>query len=607
MRRVLIPSLALALAASALTLPVSTSAQADPAPARIVSGWMPYWMTSPARPAAVNSAVANADLFTDVSPFWYSATARSGGGINVGPNPNFTNASSNIAWAMQQLRGAGLTVLPAIADGSGKGRMAATLADPAARAAHIADLVALVVNNGYDGLDLDYEVFAFSDGRASWPATQPNWTAFVTELGAALKAQGKLLSVTVPPPCDMNRQCGPDKGYWVYNVTGIAPAVDRIRIMAYDYSYNGIGPIAPIAWVDAIAGYMASAVDPAKVQIGVPTYGRAWTRKSGNKFMLEGTCPSSSSTGAAKTAYRSLTSMTSVTDAEIPNVIAQNGVDPASVTWDANSQESWFYYDKKVNWTDSSGAAQTCTAKRVIWYVGPDAVLARTQLVGKYGLKAAAYWTIGGEDPAQWPLIRAYAQSLAPAESTVSVAAPPAVVTGESFAVTGTVLVNGAPAANAQVMAQFATDPAGTFTDLASGTTDANGAVNIPVTLPGSGVVRLSVAAAEGIPAGVSAATPVAVGSAVTARVAKKKVKAGAQVKVRVIARPAIAGQVVVLQRQVGDRWKRVARASVNDEGRAVIKTRATWGKGRTVLRVITKPKGGAAAGVSELLRIRVR
>ena len=89
--------------------------------------------------------------------------------------------------------------------------MAATLADPALRAQHVADIVNLVVANGYDGIDLDYEVFAFSDGSSSWAATQPNWTAFVTELGAALKAQGKLLAVTIPPPCNTAGACGPQQ------------------------------------------------------------------------------------------------------------------------------------------------------------------------------------------------------------------------------------------------------------------------------------------------------------------------------------------------------------------------------------------------------------
>ena len=158
--------------------------------------------------------------------------------------------------------------------------------------------------NGYDGIDLDYEVFAFSDGSSSWAATQPNWTAFVTELGAALKAQGKLLAVTIPPPCNTAGACGPQSGYWVYNIAGIAPAVDRIRIMAYDYHVNGIGPIAPMPWVRSIVQYSASVMDPAKLQIGVPTYGRAWTRLDGKQPRLTGTCPTDKGIGRVPIADR---------------------------------------------------------------------------------------------------------------------------------------------------------------------------------------------------------------------------------------------------------------------------------------------------------------
>jgi spore germination protein YaaH len=147
--------------------------------------------------------------------------------------------------------------------------MAKTLADPAKRTAHVQDIVATVVNNGYDGIDLDYEVFAFSDGSASWATTQPNWTAFVTELGAALRGQGKKLIVTIPGPCSTTNKCGGKNGYWVYDMAGIAPAVDRIRIMAYDFHVNGAGPIAPISWVTAIVQYSITVMDPAKLQIGV--------------------------------------------------------------------------------------------------------------------------------------------------------------------------------------------------------------------------------------------------------------------------------------------------------------------------------------------------
>jgi spore germination protein YaaH len=581
------------------------AAQAEgPTPKRVASGWLPYWMTTPGRPDGVNSAVQNADLFTDVSPFWYSATAKAGGGVQVRLNPNFSNGAANAAWAMAQLKGAGLTVLPAIADGSGKGRMASTLADPALRAQHVADIVALVVSNGYDGIDLDYEVFAFSDGSSSWGATQPNWTAFVTELGAALKAQGKLLAVTIPPPCNTAGSCGPRSGYWVYNIAGIAPAVDRIRIMAYDYHVNGIGPIAPMPWVRSIVQYSVSIMDPAKLQIGVPTYGRAWTRLDGSKPRLSGICP----TDKGSSAYRSLTAMASVTDREIPALLASVGVTPADIQWSEADQENWVYYDKKVNWTDAAGATQTCTAKRVMWWVGPQAVLARTQLVGEFGLSAAAYWTIGGDDPAQWPLIRSYAQSLAPASTDVTAAGVPALVFGSPMAISSTVTSQGAPLAGVQALAQFR--PAGgkkkAWTDVQSVATGPDGVAAFTVTPTQTGDWQVVVPPADARTEGVSAPFTTQVLSLVTAVPKETRVPRGDRVVVKAWARPAMPGQSVVLQIQRGAKWKNVASLKANDKGRARLVASVPKVKGKYVYRVVAVAKGNILANSSTEIPIRV-
>ena len=580
--------------------------QADgPAPKTIVSGWLPYWMTSPARPQGVQSAVANADLISEVSPFWYAATAKSGGGVKVGFNANFTNAAANSAWAMQQLRAAGVRVLPAIVDGAGKGRLAKALADPTLRAQHVADLVNLVVSNGYDGLDLDYEGFAFSDGRDSWAATRPNWTTFVTELGAALKAQGKLLSVTIPPPCTMSGACGDDLGYWVYNLRGIAPAVDRIRIMAYDYSVNGIGPIAPMPWVRSIVQYSASIMDPAKLQIGVPTYGRAWTRKDGNSFRLTGTCPA-----PGTSAYRSLTAMVSVTDREIPNVLASAGVRPEDIQWAEREQENWVYYDKKVDWTDSAGARQTCTAKRVMWWVGPQAVLARTQLVGEFGLAGAAYWTIGGEDPAQWPLIRSYAQSLAPATTDVTVSGAPVVVFGAPMTVSATLTSGGAPLPGAAAVLQFR--PAvgkkkeRRWTDVQQVAAGPDGIASFSVGPQVTGDWQVVVPPVDARVEGVSAPFTTQVQALVTAVPKQTRVPKGQRIVVRAWARPAQEGQRLALQVQRGDQWRNVATARANAKGRAPLVAKAPSAKGRYVYRVVAVEKRGILANVSTEIPIRV-
>jgi len=579
-------------------------ARADgPAPKRVVSGWMPYWMTSPAHPEGVNSAVQNADLFTDVSPFWFSATGKSGGGVQTRFNPNFSNGAANAAWAMGQLKGAGLTVLPSIADGSGKGRMAATLADPALRAAHVADIVSLVVSNGYDGIDLDYETFAFTDGSSSWAATQPNWTAFVQELSAALHAQGKLLAVTIPPPCGTAGNCGPTSGYWVYNIAGIAGAADRIRIMAYDYHVQGIGPIAPMPWVRSLVAYSVTVMDPAKLQIGVPTYGRAWTRKTpSGAYKFTGNCP----TDKNSSAYRSLTAMASVSDADIPALLASVGVTDADVQWSDADQENWVYYDKAVNWTDSSGATQTCRAQRVLWFVGPQAVLARTQLVGEFGLSAAAYWTVGGDNPAQWPMIRAYAQSLAPASTDVSAAGVPNATFGTPVTVTATVTSLGAPVAGVNAILQFRASGQKTWTDVQTAPTGADGVVSFAVTPTTTGDWQVLVPPVDARTEGVSPPFTTQILSLVTATPKSAKVPAAGKLVVRAVAQPAILGQSVALQIQRGAKWKNVASVKTNARGGARLVASAPKVKGRYVYRVVAVGKKAILAGASAEFAVRV-
>jgi spore germination protein YaaH len=581
---------------------VAPAASADgPAPKRIVSGWLPYWMTSPSRPVGVNSTVANADLFTDVSPFWFSATAKSGGGVQVKFNPNFSNGAANAAWAMGQLKAAGLTVLPSIADGSGKGRMASTLADPALRGQHVADIVSLVTSNGYDGIDLDYETFAFTDGSSSWGATQPNWTAFVNELAAALHAQGKLLAVTIPPPCSTGGACGPQAGYWVYNLAGIAPAADRIRIMAYDYHVQGIGPIAPMPWVRAIVQYAASAADPAKLQIGVPTYGRAWTRTQNGSYRLSGTCPAKGSS-----AYRSLTGMASVSDADIPGILAAAGVAPEDIQWSESDQENWVNYDKKLTWTDASGTSQTCTAKRVMWWVGPQAVLARTQLVGEFGLSSAANWTIGGEDPAQWPLLRAYGQSLAPASTDVALTGVPVVVFGSPAAFTATVTSNGAPVAGVTATLQFRAQGTKKWVDAQAVATGPDGTVAFQVSPTATGDWQVVVPPADARVAGASAPVTTQVLSLVTATPKATRVPKGGSLVVKGWARPAMAGQPMALQVKRGDTWKNVVSRKADARGRARLVAKAPRQKGLYVYRVVAVGKGAILANASPEFPIRV-
>ncbi|CAB4904009.1 unannotated protein [freshwater metagenome] len=595
--------MALAIAGASFTMP---AAHAEGGP-KIITGWMPYWMTSQTKPAGITNAVANADILKDVSPFWFSAVAGGPAGVTVKFNPNFGSAEANSAWAVGQLRGAGLAILPSIADGSGKGRMAATLADPPKRGLHIAEIVNLVTSRGYDGIDLDYETFAFTDGRASWPATQPNWTAFVTELSAALHAQGKLLSVTIPSPCDVANKCGGTNGYWVYNLAGIAGPSDRIRIMTYDFHVGSPGPIAPIGWVTASMLYATTQAPANKLTVGVPAYGRTWTKKNGSSYALSGVCPPAASSGSIRTAYTSLTSSASLTAAEIPAFLTSIGKTPADIQWDPVSQENWIEYNKNVNWTDGSGAAQTCVAQRIMWWIGPQAALVRTQLVGQLGLNSAGFWTIGGDDPAMWPLLRGYSASMAPAVTAVAITAP----TTATFNTIGTIAAvatsQGAPVTGVDAALQFQSGGKGAWAPIATAPLAVDGTVTFAPTFTAGGKWRIFIPAAAGRGEQVSDAKQIDVSSLVKANAKKPVVKAKSKLVIRVVALPAQAGQAVIIQEQRAGTWVRVAKSSTLSTGVARVAFVAPKAKGAHTYRATASSMGSLSFGVSEEFTVTVQ
>ena len=167
----------------------------------------------------------------------------------------------------------------------------------------------------YAGVDIDYEQFAFADGRDTWAATRPNWVAFIEELSAKLHGDDRTLTVSIPPVYDADRT--DDSGFWVYDYGAITPHVDSIRVMAYDYSTAEPGPISPIKWVqDAIEGTIEASGDPSKLVLGLPLYGYNWP------IDVEGDCPSDAP------------ERTSVNIRSVPGLIAERGAEPRWVEQD---------------------------------------------------------------------------------------------------------------------------------------------------------------------------------------------------------------------------------------------------------------------------------
>ena len=376
----------------AVALAVVTLLSACAPPRRAVTGWVPYWSTDSGR-TTIDTA---RDLLSEVSPFWYRAT----GATALANDEESADQSAVVA----QARAAHLPLIPAVRDGMPAHGMAAVLADPAQRAAHVSALVNLAVANGYAGIDLDYEQFAFADGTSSWAATRPLWVQFISELGPALHARAKLLTVTTPPIYNGSR--APGSGYWVYDWGAIAPFIDRLRIMSYEFSSSSPGPMAPLWWVQQIVAHAVTVVPPSKVQVGVPAYGRNFVAG------VTGTCPP----GVVPDRY-------DVRNVNTAALIQEKGATPVR---DAASGEMTFSYVE--TFTGPPPAQATCQVTRTVWYPDLDSMMGKAHLVGTYGISGIAQWALGMEDPAQWKPLRDYAASLPHPGGTDAVGAVEVVV-----------------------------------------------------------------------------------------------------------------------------------------------------------------------------------
>ena len=363
-------------------------------PRKIVTGWIPYYSMKTSLPSALN----NLDLIQEVMPFWY--TLKYNGAqkrLYISDLYKPANPSVPMSTPLASMRAAGLRIIPTITDGTDKLVLSRELGSVAGRIRLASDITNFVVTNNFDGIDLDFENFAFLDGNSSWSKTQPLWAAFVKELGTQLRYQKKVLSITTPVvffPTD--RQ----KGYTVYAWQQIAPYIDRLRIMAYDYSVAKPGPIGPLAWAERSIQYAISIMPASKVYLGVPAYGRDWVTK------VDGICPANVASAikvGAKAAAFVLRDASS---------LAQTyGATP---TYNETFGEITFTYQKVYNGQTSSGLATSCTATRTVWYHDTKSFVSRANFVAKYRLGGISQWTLGMEDQATSQAIREVARSIAP-------------------------------------------------------------------------------------------------------------------------------------------------------------------------------------------------
>ncbi|MBP8125818.1 MAG: hypothetical protein KAZ26_24435, partial [Caldilineaceae bacterium] len=288
-----------------------------------------------------NTVTENADLIGEINFFWYEL-ARDGS----------IKGAVQSQYGMDLARSAGVRIVPSILNGGfDRARVAEIIHDPARRAQHIKAILALVMENNFDGIDIDYE--------SLYPEDRDNFSLFIEELAAALHAEDKLLSMAVHAKTEEpGNWGGPQAQDWVR----LGAAVDEFKIMVYDY-HNGAseaGPIAPLAWADDVLTFAATQLPPQKTYLGVPVYGYRWTGSRGESLIWR----------------------------QVNKLIEQS----APILQRDENGEAWFTLD----------TGQT------VYYHDAESMRVRLQtlLTAHPDLAGISIWSLGGEDPAIWPTIR---------------------------------------------------------------------------------------------------------------------------------------------------------------------------------------------------------
>lgn len=548
----------------------TTQATGEPRP--IVGGWLGWW----AGDAAVDRLVdESAGAVPEVNIFWWFFAGRSkplctysrfDGGCVQSATP-WTNPTLDAQRV--RLQAAGIKVLASITDlgPTYAGQLAPYLAEEVDRTAYAAQIAEWAVKAGVDGVDLDWENFAFRDGSSTWPTTKPYWVAFIRTLSAQLKSKGLLLSATVPggvPPFRGDGTPNPGTGYSVYAWSEIIPFVDRLRIMAYDYSWTYPGPIGPNAWAREVVRSAVAQVGEQyarRVWIGVPQYGRDWVRRTSTGGFLTRNCPT--------TWTPNLTRVT-VTTAGNARALAESA--NVTVTWDEEAGEWWFRYTAATAGTvpaDGGGREpRACQARREVWFADADSALARAALVPEFRIGGIAVWNLEDVEADFYAQAAEYAVTVAPQPTVVEVRPPRVARYGMDVPVRVFASSAAEVPAGARIGLLWSASEDGPRTRVGMGVLGADGSAVVTAKVTASGFWWATVAGSWARQSGVSTnAAATDARYAMTVGATDPSPARGQEVRIYATMTPAVKGTPAQFQRRVRGTWKTFQAVSVSRGG----------------------------------------
>jgi hypothetical protein len=249
---------------------------------------------------------------------------------------------------------------------------------------HVSEIVNLVVQNMYPGVNLDY--------RGMDPGLRDQFTAFVNELAAELHANRKMLAVTVQSPVQISEDRW-DTGPYDWQAVGQAADTFKVPGLLHPDAYRADGQM------QALLDYTVNNVNRYKTQLILPSYSTDWagdtvtTRSyaetlellSGNLVLAEGRD----------------------TFAPGEQITVQLAGGPSSVSFDEQTQYYSFTY------ADDKG-------EHTVYLENATSMAHKLDLASKYNLKGVSVegLLVEGNDQRMWGVLQEYLNSVTPAADT---------------------------------------------------------------------------------------------------------------------------------------------------------------------------------------------
>ena len=251
-----------------------------------VTGWLPYWRAS----SSTKDVLPHLDLVSEVNPFVY--TLKSDGTILDNGKMKEEPWVTFVATAQAK----NVRVVPTVMSSSGA-TLHQLLSVSKTRVALEDGLAALVKDNGWDGIDIDFE------GKRA--ETKDYFSTFLKGLSQRLGKKWLMCTIESRTPIS-SRYYGadipPDAEIYSNDFTAINKYCDRVRIMAYDQqgidqelaakaasSSQLYAPVADPYWVEKVVTVAKRSISANKILIGVPTYGYEYdvTAYANNEFQYK--------------------------------------------------------------------------------------------------------------------------------------------------------------------------------------------------------------------------------------------------------------------------------------------------------------------------------